>query len=408
MRRSRRSATSRFRRSRRSRRRPTRTPRRRCFFREKAFWTFGRGQRLPDLRRLVRQYERTEDKVFPTGGYFKGGTYGHDVNLPVPSSEQVNPQFQRLPRSKRVARSTRTLNQPAAKRRGLIAFMAVGPGPTFVNMRADRYDLNRAAVSRSFSMRRSMPHAIRIPALVVATAVALPLVSVRAGSQQPHAPAKPTLTSADYAKWETLGTGALSPDGKWVAYDFRRGNGTTELRYRAVDSDEDAGGALGDQPAVHRQQPLAPLHDHAGHRRWARRSRRACRRRWRRWRRRSAGWNGAAPIATRSASSTCARARITTFDDVQSYSLSGDGSHVALRRYPARRAPRRRRHRARPRSGHRADVRQRLRVGVERRRRAARHDDRRRRKHRQRRSAARHADGRDSLARRERRGTTPA
>jgi hypothetical protein len=62
-------------------------------FREKAFWTFGRGQRLPDLRRLIRQYKRTEDNVFPTGGYFKGGTFGHDVNLPVPSSEQVNPLF---------------------------------------------------------------------------------------------------------------------------------------------------------------------------------------------------------------------------------------------------------------------------------------------------------------------------
>lgn len=50
---------------------------------------------------------------------------------------------------------------------------------------------------------------------------------------------KPTLTGVDYAKWETLGNGALSPDGKWVAYDFRRGNNTTELRYRAVDSESE-------------------------------------------------------------------------------------------------------------------------------------------------------------------------
>jgi hypothetical protein len=62
-------------------------------FREKAFWTFGRGQRLPDLRRLVRQYGRTDDQVFPTGLYFKGGNYGNDENFPVPSSEQVNPLF---------------------------------------------------------------------------------------------------------------------------------------------------------------------------------------------------------------------------------------------------------------------------------------------------------------------------
>ena len=63
------------------------------FFREKAFWTFGRGQRLQDMRRLVRQYKRTDAQVFPTGPYFKGGSYGTDENFPVPSSEQVNPNF---------------------------------------------------------------------------------------------------------------------------------------------------------------------------------------------------------------------------------------------------------------------------------------------------------------------------
>jgi hypothetical protein len=63
------------------------------FFREKALWQFGRGQRLQDLRRLVRQYGRTQDKVFPVGQHYKGGTYGSDVALPVPDAERVNPQF---------------------------------------------------------------------------------------------------------------------------------------------------------------------------------------------------------------------------------------------------------------------------------------------------------------------------
>ncbi len=63
------------------------------YFREKAFWTFGRGQRLPDLRRLVRQYGYTQDQVFPTGQFFKGGTYSADVNLPVTVDEQNNPEF---------------------------------------------------------------------------------------------------------------------------------------------------------------------------------------------------------------------------------------------------------------------------------------------------------------------------
>jgi len=63
------------------------------FFREKAFWQFSRGFRLSDLRRLVRQYKRTQDKVFPSGQHYKGGTYGSDVNFPVPDGELVNPQF---------------------------------------------------------------------------------------------------------------------------------------------------------------------------------------------------------------------------------------------------------------------------------------------------------------------------
>ncbi len=63
------------------------------FFREKAFWTFGRGQRLSDLRRLVRQYKRTQDKVFPNGDHYKGGKYGTDVSFPVPDTELRNPQF---------------------------------------------------------------------------------------------------------------------------------------------------------------------------------------------------------------------------------------------------------------------------------------------------------------------------
>jgi starch-binding outer membrane protein, SusD/RagB family len=63
------------------------------FFREKAFWTYSRGQRLGDLRRLIRQYGRTQDNVFPVGTFFKGGNYGTDVNFPVHVDEQNNPEF---------------------------------------------------------------------------------------------------------------------------------------------------------------------------------------------------------------------------------------------------------------------------------------------------------------------------
>ncbi|HYE85179.1 MAG TPA: RagB/SusD family nutrient uptake outer membrane protein [Vicinamibacterales bacterium] len=60
-------------------------------FRERAFWLFGKGHRLGDLRRLMRQYGRTETQVFPNGTYHKGGNYGTGVNFPVPQAEDNNP-----------------------------------------------------------------------------------------------------------------------------------------------------------------------------------------------------------------------------------------------------------------------------------------------------------------------------
>lgn len=67
-------------------------------FREKAFWTFGRGQRLGDLRRLIRDYGRKADGSdtggYPMGQHYKGGNFGSDLNLPVTTDEQVgNPNF---------------------------------------------------------------------------------------------------------------------------------------------------------------------------------------------------------------------------------------------------------------------------------------------------------------------------
>ena len=62
-------------------------------FRERAFWLFATGHRLGDLRRLMRQYGRLEDGVFPTGTHFKGDAYGNDVNVPVPPEELGNPNY---------------------------------------------------------------------------------------------------------------------------------------------------------------------------------------------------------------------------------------------------------------------------------------------------------------------------
>ncbi len=60
-------------------------------FRERAFALFGRGTRTGDMRRLIRQYGRNAETVFPTGAWHKGGNYGSDVNLPIPFVETNNP-----------------------------------------------------------------------------------------------------------------------------------------------------------------------------------------------------------------------------------------------------------------------------------------------------------------------------
>ena len=62
-------------------------------FQERAYWMFLTGHRLGDMRRLIKQHGRNAESVFPTGTYFKGGTYGVDVNFPVPFEETNNSNF---------------------------------------------------------------------------------------------------------------------------------------------------------------------------------------------------------------------------------------------------------------------------------------------------------------------------
>ena len=64
-------------------------------FKERAYWMFLTSHRLGDLRRLIRQYNRSAESVFPTGAYHKSGTYCTDVNSPIPQAEDNNPNFQR-------------------------------------------------------------------------------------------------------------------------------------------------------------------------------------------------------------------------------------------------------------------------------------------------------------------------
>jgi hypothetical protein len=76
----------------------TQTAREDLLFRERGFWLWSTGHRLPDLRRLVRPtteggFGRAEASVYPTGAYYKGGVYGNKKVLILPVAENNNPQF---------------------------------------------------------------------------------------------------------------------------------------------------------------------------------------------------------------------------------------------------------------------------------------------------------------------------
>jgi len=74
-------------------------------FKERAYWLYLPSHRLGDLRRLARPttapagglsgYGRGIETVFPTGTYFKAGTFGTDVASPIPQAEDNNPNFTR-------------------------------------------------------------------------------------------------------------------------------------------------------------------------------------------------------------------------------------------------------------------------------------------------------------------------
>jgi hypothetical protein len=72
-------------------------------FRERAYTLWITSHRLGDMRRLIYQYGRTQDLVFPNGAFVRGNisrTYGTDVSFPVPVEEKNNPNFQSCDNSK--------------------------------------------------------------------------------------------------------------------------------------------------------------------------------------------------------------------------------------------------------------------------------------------------------------------
>jgi len=56
---------------------------------ERAFWLYLTGRRLGDLRRLIRNYGRGAETVFPTGNYLLGGTYQGATAIPFVQTNEA-------------------------------------------------------------------------------------------------------------------------------------------------------------------------------------------------------------------------------------------------------------------------------------------------------------------------------
>jgi dipeptidyl aminopeptidase/acylaminoacyl peptidase len=144
--------------------------------------------------------------------------------------------------------------------------------------------------------------------LILALAFAVPLAA-----QQ-----KPIIPVADYAKWETIGTSELSPDGRWIAYAITRVDGDDELRIREIAADS----------TIVVKFASRPLFSSDG-----------------RWLAYSIGVSESESDQAMKAGSSVQtklglldlRAHITTIvGDVASFEFSGDGGFISMRAYPPR------------------------------------------------------------------------
>lgn len=177
-------------------------------------------------------------------------------------------------------------------------------------------------------MSRVVSRVLRSIAPLLACA-AVPLLAQQQASP-PAAPAgiRRPVPTADYDKWETLGTGTLSPDGKWVAYDVRRGPRGRELRFRALasDSERTVPGGSGPVFASTSRWLLYTINtDTAALERGRGRGGRGA----------SGDAAGGASAASRVKMGIADLRSGTTIvlEDVELFVPSGDGSHVAMRRY---------------------------------------------------------------------------
>lgn len=175
--------------------------------------------------------------------------------------------------------------------------------------------------------------------LFAATLVSLAMPALAQAQQVTSAPAvasaeRAALAPSEYDRIATLGGSALSPDGKWIAYDYRRGSGGGELRYRQLASGAEQSVQLG-TGAVFSNDSRWLIYTILGDSTpaWARAAAAA-----------AAAAGPARGTAEAGGASAERRNRVgivdlrtattTVLEDVQSFAVSSDGFRVALRRYP--------------------------------------------------------------------------
>ena len=135
-------------------------------------------------------------------------------------------------------------------------------------------------------------------------------------SSSAFAQTKPTVTPADYGKWETLGSGAISPDGKWLAYEIRRSSGDGELRVAPT-----AGG---------KTQVAASCSGaaFASDSRWLACSATVSETEQDKLRK------ARKPVRNKLTLMDLAGGAVTTVDEVQSFAFAGEGPYLSFRKYP--------------------------------------------------------------------------
>ena len=147
---------------------------------------------------------------------------------------------------------------------------------------------------------------------------ALLLLSCLLSAMPAAAQEKPTLTPADYGRWEALTAQPqpLSADGRWLVYGIGRTDGQRELRLANLQTFATTTRAFGERPAFSADsQWLADL----------------------------VGMSEADEASLKKAKkpvhkslrlTRLATGETTTIDGIESFAFSASGSHLAMRRYP--------------------------------------------------------------------------